>query len=730
MTPSFHESLISLASLPEVRPPGLLEDMHYGFDLRYGGYQHSPNGGEEWRSLEEMAAALETRQLEGILPVLEARAWEAGSHLAVRLALKFWPRLSNEAQGSFLGGVARHLSGPRRVKGRLEEENKLADFMTERIPGAHLDAQASAEIAANAVRANEPGILSAVLDHPQFEPNAIIDRLTATGPANRFANQISLHATRTLDVLLECAVRCLQPNSAERLLKLGANPDLPCWNLERSYNEWFSLLSYALHSIWHSEKTADAIRIFDLLLEHGANPQGLPCEGLNHPLKLALDNQRWDIADRLLDLGACFNGGRSLTPKEFEKLGRLIPAGHPHFGVFDEDLLWVEEKIAPLMPLLKPWQVPLFYLGNAQGGSNSTFLNSLLSEEHLDKLKHYEVRGLPARLTPALIINLVKWGHYAALLHILRHEPNLPRLMFSIRRRNPSIGTSGLQAWLSQPQGNAINELPHFDPGDQEALQMPDGSRFYIFLDAVAPPNHRHGPLTGGCFWLEKHKADHRRRRDRVLVSHLMRHWRMEKLARSDYDILEMLPLVKEVSGRYFLPGISVRNMQFGQHFPEEWKPAVKAWFGQPFERTKEKFHQRVLDQLATTPLLPDPVLSDVELEPYPEEFWPYLRRLEDGTIGVTETSTRPCPDMQDMYSIWEKQVKPPRDFRPDPRVLAWPLWPAVPIELRPFFVWDDLFNKPSVSYKARNDYERAMIRKAANWNNDQFIKVLKDAGL
>jgi hypothetical protein len=82
--------------------------------------------------------------------------------------------------------------------------------------------------------------------------------------------------------------------------------------------------------------------------------------------------------------------------------------------------------------------------------------------------------------------------------------------------------------------------------------------------------------------------------------------------------------------------------------------------------------------------------------------------------------------DMLNIYSIWEQQNKPPRDFQPNPRVAAWPLWPKVPAELRPFFVWDDLFGKPSVSHKVRNDYEKAMIRQAVNWSNQQFIAALK----
>jgi len=184
---------------------------------------------------------------------------------------------------------------------------------------------------------------------------------------------------------------------------------------------------------------------------------------------------------------------------------------------------------------------------------------------------------------------------------------------------------------------------------------------------------------------------------------------------------------VKELKGRFFLPGISARQMQFNQHFPVSWKPLVNAWLEQPFERVKKQFRQRIVDQLAAAPPQPDLVLSADELEPYPKEFWPWLRRLPDGFIGMTAESCRKCPDMLDIYTVWEKQNKPPRDFTPDPRVAAWVLWPEIPPELRPFFVWDNVFKKPCVTYKSRNDYEHAMIRKAVNWNNAQFTKAFEN---
>ncbi len=62
----------------------------------------------------------------------------------------------------------------------------------------------------------------------------------------------------------------------------------------------------------------------------------------------------------------------------------------------------------------------------------------------------------------------------------------------------------------------------------------------------------------------------------------------------------------------------------------------------------------------------------------------------------------------------------------PDSRVSAWWLWSSVPVELRPFFIWDELFGKPTVRHDVRNDYERAMIHQAVQWNNAQFMKAFE----
>lgn len=362
MITSHHEPLLALAALAPETPIGMLEGMHYGYGLRYGQYRNNPQGAEEWHQLDEMASDLDDRQLGEILPVLADRAWEAGSHLSVRLAQRLWTKLSVASQGRFLAGAARHLSTSRTEDSPVE--NKLVDFFLAHLSLVPLEAHAVVEIAINVIRADQPALLDAVLSHTDFDPEASIVRVDEEGC---FSEELAQHTHRTLDVLLEAAVRCSRPGMAERLLLLGANPDLPCWNLERSYSQWFSLLGLAFYLLREIDEDGRSEAVIDVLLRHGVDPRGLPCEGLNHPLKMALDCKRWDIADRLLDLGASFTGGIEHKPEDFEKPGRFIPAGHPYFGVMNKDLEWVEKKVAPLMPLLQPWEAPLFYRGGCSG---------------------------------------------------------------------------------------------------------------------------------------------------------------------------------------------------------------------------------------------------------------------------------------------------------------------------------------------------------------------------
>lgn len=742
-TRTFEECVDALALTGTKRPQGIVDWMHYGFALRYGGIRDFVEGEEEWGQLEEAADAIGKEMLMKVLTLLEARAWTAGTLLMRRLPGLLWPELSTLARGRYLAGLARHIrraANPNSIDILIGDQlsgasaptvfDVVAEILRE-LPAAELNAESAAEIGANAFYSNRFDVLDSVLTHQDFHGDGHVPRLNGYPDQMRFERQLSQHSTRLLDVLLEAAVRCHQPSAMRILLERGASPDIPCWNLERSYSDWFSALSFAIHALREVEDTAHVQEMIELLIKHGANAQGLACEGLNNPLMHAMRSQRWSLVDRLLEHGACFNGGRDYKPEDFKKKGQLIPGGHPLITYRQKDLDWVKQTISPLVPLAEFWQVPLFYKGNAQGGWTMTFLDCVLADERLPFLKKYEALGLPTTLTPTLISDIVDGGHYEALLHLLRNNPNLPRVMFRIRRYKPDFGTSMRQLWLCQPNPDGSNALDRFDAHGQTPLQLPEGSRVYAYLDCVAPHNHDHGPVTEGCFWLERITADYRRRRDHIVTRNIRRIWRMEPVPANNHQVPGMIPLVKEVNGRFFWLGINMGSLSSGQNAPPEWRSTINAWVkGEHWQDILLKFIELGKAQRAANVEMPKPVLSDDELKPYPREFWPFLRRLDDDTIGMTQESCQTKPDMLDIYDVWERQNKPDKDFQPDPRLLEWPMWPQIPVELRPYFYFDELFGKPSVTFNSRNSYEKEMIHKAVQWNNAWMIQAIKDAGI
>jgi hypothetical protein len=300
-----------------------------------------------------------------------------------------------------------------------------------------------------------------------------------------------------------------------------------------------------------------------------------------------------------------------------------------------------------------------------------------------------------------------------------------------MHERDPKFGVSGRQIWLGEPALDGSNAVEHFNPHGQQPLSLPDGSRVYAYLDCVAPPSHDLGPLTAGSYWLEDIKATHRRTGDRILISDVVRTWRMQKAPTYPIDAITVIPLVKEKDGRVFFLGISLNNATYGQNGPPEWKSRIWEWCTGSAEKSiLATFHQRIAGQRATTPVLPAPVLGESDLKPYPREFWPYLRRLPDTSIGATGESCASHPAMLARYTAWAKANKPDASFQPDPRLLKWSGWKDVPLELRPFFCYDELFEKPSVIHQSRNDYEKEMIHKTVAWWNAGFMNAFKDAGI
>lgn len=307
---TINESIEMLAGTETKRPRGMVDWMHFGLAMRYGGIVDYMEGQEEWQQLEKRADMLTKETLVKVQPLFECRAWAVGSLQLWRLPRLLCPQLSAVARGRYLAGLSRRIQ-------RTEEPNTI-DISTEdfevageilrNLPDASLDAESVAEIGANAIKANRLDVLNALLSHRDFSGDGFVARINGYSEQVGFEQHLSQHSTRVLDVLLEAAARCLCPSAMRILLETGACPNIPCWRLERNYNKWFSVLSFAIDSLRETNDNPDVEEMIELLLKHGANAQGLVCEGLNNPIKLAMKKQRLALADRLREHGAYFSG--------------------------------------------------------------------------------------------------------------------------------------------------------------------------------------------------------------------------------------------------------------------------------------------------------------------------------------------------------------------------------------------------------------------------------------
>ncbi len=138
------------------------------------------------------------------------------------------------------------------------------------------------------------------------------------------------------------------------------------------------------------------------------------------------------------------------------------------------------------------------------------------------------------------------------------------------------------------------------------------------------------------------------------------------------------------------------------------------------FHQTADEAKMQLAAQDESNARPPEIVLTVNELDGYPKEFWPFLERLESGLIGMRPENAGPA--MFRDYRAWERRNKREDCFVPDPRILAYDLYEKVPPELKPFLVWDELFERPGFRQPQDTEYERAMSRKATDWWNDWIM--------
>jgi hypothetical protein len=270
------------------------------------------------------------------------------------------------------------------------------------------------------------------------------------------------------------------------------------------------------------------------------------------------------------------------------------------------------------------------------------------------------------------------------------------------------------------PERDGVNEARDFHPAAQIPCELPDGSRIYVDLDAIAPVGHQHGPCLKGHFWLLVEEPTFRRSGQHTIMKRLTSRWTMVGIPENIQQLKDLLPSVRFIDGGYFRLGATLGTISsYGKN--AVGNDALREWCESPnFHEMAEDAMARILKQDAANARPPDPSLSREELDGYPNEFWPYLVRMDSGYIGMAGVHLPPA--MLPAYKKWERKNKKENTFIPDPRILDYDIWDQVPPELRPFLAWDDLFDRPGFREPDSTEYEKAMSRKCTKWWNGQMI--------
>lgn len=555
-----------LASEP-LEPRGWFRWLHNHYLGRYGLRYPVLVTGEDfndvWGKASDMAEPLYQRvgTPEEWALLLNRNAWAAGmggklSHTV----LHYLKLLTREARGAFLAGLS-----------ELHSDSKIIERALDFLPSLELSPESLCQLACNAIKYNKPDLLQALLvKYPA--PTDRIRRFGAYAMPDDWENrEIEKLSNRVIDLILEAALISNNTAAARLALEHGADPNIPVWQLERSCNKRYSALGYAIDTefIYNNETHKDMV---DLLLESGASAAGIAYAGYNSELALALAQGEKELVDRLIFQGASLSRPADDTERvtirtEGSESMVISPAGPNFFGHFGRELHWAHEKIGSIIPLVPVSEKQVFYTADAQGGRHYTMMDKVVG--NVSALKQYEALGLDTRLSAEELCTAVKADAFDSLVYLLSHygESARDRAMFRIRRFRPDIGAA--RRYLEAvPQPDGVNLAADFDPQGKEYFTLPDGSRLYADLSALASPGHNLGPCHAGHFWLREDTVVLRRRKDRVIVRRLEKRWRMEPLplrkpgtCREQRYLDECLPLIREIDGQCIHLGVTLGNV-------------------------------------------------------------------------------------------------------------------------------------------------------------------------
>lgn len=708
-----------------IEPRGWFRWLHNHYLGRYGGCHPELVAGDAfydvWGKVSDKPEPMYIRigTTEQWVEILNQNAWAAGmgGRLTYTVA-KHWRMLRSEARSAFFAGLS-----------ELHPDEASMQKVPELLPVMSLAPESLCQLACNAIRYNKPDLLKALLTkYPS--PTYAIKRFSAYDTPDAWeTNELEKLSHRVIDLILEAALLWNNIAAAKLALEHGADPNIPIWQLERSYNKKYSALGYAIDTEFiYSRETHKAM--IDLLLDNGASAAGIAYSGYNSELSLALAMRERDLVDRLISQGASLSKPEQREKRETVRTEGsesivIGPGGPNFFGHFGRELKWAHENIGSIIPLVPVSEKQIFFSAHSQGGSYSTMMDKVVGD--LAALKQYEELGLDTRLSAEELCTAVKVGAFDSLVYLLSKHGELARdrTMFRIRRFRPDIGAT--RRYLETvPQQDGVNSATNFDPYGQEYFALPDGSKLYVDLSAIAAPGHNLGACFKGYFWLRDDAVALRRHKDRIIARRFEQRWQMEPLplrkpgnCKEQRYLDDCLPLIREIDGQFIHLGVTLGNVIW--LLPKcELRNADTPWRNLPaYVSIQDQAEKLIKEQVVWNSLPEAPVLTTGELYGYPAEFWPYLIRLENGFIGMTVESCIDKPYMFREYRSWEwKAKKHERDFKPDPRLVEWEHWHEVPTDYKPYFYIDTMFrNRPAViSADYYDRYKYGMSEKVKNW--------------
>jgi hypothetical protein len=563
--------------------------------------------------------------------------WTIGDSGNRLLIEAIWDDLTPQQRGAALAGFS--------------ENRKPEDWMAPRLAACSFDALATSQLVCNALLHRRSEIIPDIFRLSTDLSGSVIRYSSPSRKEIAPSDTAEKLSTRCIDMILEAAL--IQENLATVRLALdhGADPNIPIWVADRTYTDWQCALSYSIK--------IGLIEAADLLLDAGANAVGTPFCTPNLPLFHALEKRLPDLILRLLDKGATFasvdpdNQRRDrIRQVRMEKSQIIDLVPDYFFGNFKNDLDWVRTKFGSLIPFVPVEEKQCFYMAHAQGHW-TTFLN--VADCDIPTLEFYRTHGLDTRLSEEEFLTLFESIAFGILRECLSTLPAASRakVFFRLRRRNPEFGNGTPLDVL--PQADGINAAPDFDPGVQEPCILPDGSRLYVDLEAIAPPGHNHGGCPEGCFLHLWEKGIFRRRGDRTIMKRLVSDWVTHGIPKSLKANFPSLPIIRWIDGQFIRLGCSADDLEF-LHAKPDFSAAVRSWLKSPeFRAIKEEMLRRIAAQDASNSRFLDDRPSKEELENYPKLFRPVLRRLENGRLGMPPIMAHRMKTVYADFQFWEK---------------------------------------------------------------------------